>query len=97
MKPKVRYEVKVSSVTVVFKDKPQQSIGDVTFYFTHEGILILTHRAGEDMPHRAKRVMHDKVHKGVMTQLMLRDLVPFKVVSYRLESVTPVSSIGRFT
>lgn len=98
MKPKIRYEVKVSSVTVVYRDKPTVVIPAVTFYFTHVGILSLSHRAGdESMSHRAKRVMHDKVHKGVMSQLTMLDLVPFKYSSYRLESVLPVSSMGRLT
>ena len=85
-------------MTVIYKDKPQHVIEAMTFYFTHVGILMLAHRAGDEgMSHRAKRVMHDKVHKGVIGQLTMRDLVPFKYASYRLESVQPISSIGRLT
>lgn len=97
MKPKVRYEVKVSNIKCVYADKSEREVASLTFYFTHVGILILTHRAGEDMPHRAKRVMHDKVHKGMCGQLDMLGLSPFKFCSYRLESVQPVSSIGRLT
>jgi hypothetical protein len=97
MKPKVRYEVTVTNIKCTYADKGERYIDCRIFYFTHEGILILTHRAGEDMPHRAKRVMQAKVHKGVMSQLMMLGLAPFKFCSYRLESVRPISSIGRLT
>jgi hypothetical protein len=98
MKPKVRYEVRVSDIVCEYAGKPTVSIKAMTFYFTHAGILLLTYRKGDEgMSHRARRVMHDKVHKGVFNQLLMRDLVPFKFVRYRLESVMPISSVGRLT
>jgi hypothetical protein len=98
MKPKIRYEVSVSNVTLTYRDKPTVVIPAVTFYFTHVGILMLSHRAGDEVTdHRANRVRHSKVHAGMMRQMEMGGHTPFKVCSYRIESVLPVSSVGRLT